>query len=124
MCGPHHSYSALWLWVRLFEMTVSRKSTPYTKTFTNTKINTKTKISNRLKYETNQLLGRGAFTFIFLGTFNEHRVAVKKIYKLRWCGNVNDVNVQINLHRENVVKILEIEEDEAFGYKVSHNFHF
>ena len=71
--------------------------------------------SRKIKFDRSDVILKGAFGIVFLGLFNNEIVRVKRIavhrVKLR-----QNMDLQINLDHENVVKLFTVEDDEDFWY--------
>ena len=68
--------------------------------------------SERIRYEADSLLGRGGFSSVFKGFFDEKPVAVKRILKEDADGREEKILAEVS-HR-NILKLLHTEEDGIF----------
>lgn len=59
------------------------------------------------------ILGSGAYGYVFQGKCNGQQAAVKRIDQKRRCGDREEQALKI-LNHTNVVKLLEIEDDDNF----------
>lgn len=65
-----------------------------------------------------QLLGKGAFAFVFKGKLGDQDVAVKRLQKEDALHRIEDreITTMKELDHPNVIKLLYINEDENFRY--------
>ncbi|XP_046460948.1 serine/threonine-protein kinase/endoribonuclease IRE1-like isoform X2 [Daphnia pulex] len=71
-----------------------------------------------IQYAKEDVLGRGTFGIVYLGIFNEEKIAVKKILLNLSEKEGREVDLQKNLSHENVLKICRVVEDDDFRYIV------
>ncbi|XP_046634544.1 mitogen-activated protein kinase 5-like [Daphnia pulicaria] len=71
-----------------------------------------------IQYAKEEVLGRGTFGIVYLGIFNEEKIAVKKILLNLSEKEGREVDLQKNLSHENVLKICRVVEDDDFRYIV------
>ncbi|XP_046460945.1 CBL-interacting serine/threonine-protein kinase 20-like [Daphnia pulex] len=71
-----------------------------------------------IQYSKEDVLGRGTYGDVFLGIFNKEQVAVKKILLNRSEKEEREVDLQKILDHENILKILQVVEDDDFRYIV------
>ena len=71
-------------------------------------------VSSRLSYDSSKSLVKGASkASVYLGTYNNNNVAVKKIM-LENVGSIDREVQQLNLNHTNVLKMFAVEEDINF----------
>jgi serine/threonine protein kinase len=71
-----------------------------------------------IQYAKEDVLGRGTFGIVYLGIFNEEKIAVKKILLNLSEKEGREVDLQKNLSHENVLKICRVVEDDDFRYLI------
>jgi serine/threonine protein kinase len=69
-----------------------------------------------IQYSKEDVLGRGTYGDVYLGIFNKEKVAVKKILLNRSEKEEREVDLQKILDHENILKILQVVEDDDFRY--------
>jgi serine/threonine protein kinase len=69
-----------------------------------------------IQYSKEEVLGRGTYGDVYLGIFNKEKVAVKKILLNRSEKEEREVDLQKILDHENILKILQVVEDDDFRY--------
>jgi serine/threonine protein kinase len=71
-----------------------------------------------IQYSKEDVLGRGTYGDVYLGIFNKEQVAVKKILLNRSEKEEREVDLQKILDHENILKILQVVEDDDFRYLI------
>ncbi|XP_046460943.1 CBL-interacting protein kinase 26-like isoform X3 [Daphnia pulex] len=69
-------------------------------------------------YQKKDVLGKGNFGIVFLGSHKSKQVAVKRLELHRLDPEDREVNLQMKLEHENVLKILSVDEDDDYRYIV------
>jgi serine/threonine protein kinase len=69
-----------------------------------------------IQYSKEDVLGRGTYGDVYLGILNKEKVAVKKILLNRSEKEEREVDLQKILDHENILKILQVVEDDDFRY--------
>jgi hypothetical protein len=65
-------------------------------------------------YQKKDVLGKGNFGIVFLGSHKSKQVAVKRLELHRLDPEDREVNLQMKLEHENVLKILSVDEDDDY----------
>ncbi len=71
-----------------------------------------------ISYSGNVLLGRGGYGSVHPGSFNGCKVAVKRILLIDCVDEEPKFILPIGLEHENVLKILEVDEDNDFRFPI------
>ena len=83
---------------------VSTKGSGYPKAF-----------SGRIKWNRSNVIQKGAFGLVFLGDYDDKIARVKRIAEHR-VQQERNIDLQVSLKHENIVKLLTVEYDEDFRY--------
>lgn len=68
--------------------------------------------SDKIQFDKEVVLGKGAFSRVFKGTYNGEEVAVKRVDLLEYTANERELRTLRNLDHPNVVKFYHAESDE------------
>ncbi|KAK4005036.1 hypothetical protein OUZ56_006760 [Daphnia magna] len=73
-----------------------------------------------MDYNKKEVLGEGCSACVFRGTFNGEKVAVKRIqnFYLDEINNEREENTMRNLNHPNVLKLLDVQQDQNFKYLI------